>query len=193
VQAAPDETHSVGEWNIELQAAGSQKSVVSGHIVWVPGPSPWPWIAVMVVVAAVVASIGWLTRWLTPFRAGLSAMVAIDVVNAAASVTTRDGPLRDIVLRDPLTTLAWVAALASVLLLHDQSDRLWVAIAAGAAWVIAVTSLFNDSSALSQSQLPTDLAPALARGYISLTIALAIGIIIAALAILRPWSRVPAR
>jgi hypothetical protein len=190
VQAAPDEVHDIGAWNIELRGANGTRSAVSGQITWEPGPSTWPWIALMFIVAGAVGAIGWLTRWITPFRAAVAAMVVVDVVNAVASVTAREGPWRDILFQDPLTTGAWIAALVSVVLLHEKSDRLWVAVAAGAAWVMAVTSGLNDSSALSQSQLPTDLAPALARAYISLTIALAVGVIIAALAILRPWSRV---
>jgi hypothetical protein len=58
VKAAPDQRHVViPRWQAPLRAGGQQLQV-TGEVHWIPGPSPWPWLAaavaclLLVVVAA---------------------------------------------------------------------------------------------------------------------------------------------
>jgi len=138
---------------------------------WIPGPSPWPWIAGAAVLA-IGTVIGARTRAApTVLGAALTAALIGAVVHAVGAWTyaTNAFPNR---AGDALPTIG-AAALGVVALvqLRRRGLRAAAPLLVFAGLFLGIAIGLADISALTRSQLPTDLAPALDR----LTIAVALG------------------
>jgi len=170
VQRAPDEEHLIQRFDIPL-LVGDDTIRVVGDVRWIPPPSPWPWIAGAAVLA-IGTVLGARTRRATAVVGTvLIVTLAAAVLHAVgawtyatASVGSRAG--------DALPTVG-AAALAIVALvqLRRRGMRAAAPILVFAGLFLAIGIGLADLSALSKSQLPTDLPPALDR----LTIAMALG------------------
>jgi len=72
VQRSPGVTHLViPDWQIPIRW-NNHVVVISGNVVWSPGSSAWPWIGGVLVLATVIAALGWPSR-----RSRVTAMAAI--------------------------------------------------------------------------------------------------------------------
>lgn len=170
VQRDPGREHLVQRFRLDLRV-GDDVVKVRGDVRWIPGPSPWPWLA-LAAVLAVATVLGARTTAAGRVVGGVLGLSLVSsVVHAVGSWTYATNSLADRT-GDALPTVAAVAlgGWAMVRLarrgLHAAAPLLvfaglFVGIAIGLA----------DLSALSHSQLPTDLPAALDR----LTIALALG------------------
>lgn len=170
VQRAPDTEHLIQRFRIPLRV-GDETLRVRGDVRWVPGPSPWPWLAGAAVLA--VATVGAArTRRAAPVLtvvlvAGLAAALLHAVgawTYATAAVGNKAG--------DALPT-AGAIALGTVALvqLRRRGLRAAAPLLVFAGLFLGIGIGLADLAALSKSQLPTDLPAALDR----LTIALALG------------------
>ena len=62
VENAPQVAHTViPNWRIPLIWNG-RLLVVTGKVVWTPGPSPWPWFGGIAVAIAMITVVGWASR-----------------------------------------------------------------------------------------------------------------------------------
>jgi hypothetical protein len=189
VRRAPGRQHViVPEWRVEMQWNGQTVAAV-GDLVWVPGPSPLPWV-LLIVAALVVVALAGLTRAWAPLIAGaLVAVVGVDVVHAAgvgfAAAGTTAAKLARLVSGSFFSVVAWVVAVVAIKYLVRRSpDGLLLAAFAGV--VIALFGGVADLSALSRSQVPFAFSPAVARAAVSLTTGLGFGVAVGAvLAIVR--------
>jgi hypothetical protein len=156
VQAHPGSPHLVQRWTLGLVRDGTPITV-RGVVEWIPGPSPWPWLATTVVLGALILALAF-TRLARPAIA--VALVAMIVGETAYVVgiwggTTIAGATKLAAVAYALggmavgaLALVWVvrrgvSAAAPLLLLGG----LFLALAGGLA---NVTTLFR-------SQLPTSL------------------------------------
>ena len=58
----PHVAHAViPDWQIPLLWNG-HSIVITGNVIWRPGPSPWPWIGSAILAAAAIAAVGWSSR-----------------------------------------------------------------------------------------------------------------------------------
>ena len=72
VLRSPGVRHAViPDWQIPVRWNG-QVVIISGSVLWIPGPSAWPWIAGVTVLATVITVLGWSRR-----RSRVVAMMAI--------------------------------------------------------------------------------------------------------------------
>ena len=65
VSPPPDTAPASGSWELPLVVNGQQVSVI-GTREWIPPASPGPWMAVLVLLIAAVAAIGWRRNWHRP-------------------------------------------------------------------------------------------------------------------------------
>jgi len=170
VQREPGHEHLIQRFVIPLHR-GDTSIRVTGDVRWIPGPSPWPWIAGAAVLA-IGTVIGARTRAApTVLGAALTAALIGAVVHAVGAWTyaTNAFPNR---AGDALPTIG-AAALGVVALvqLRRRGLRAAAPLLVFAGLFLGIAIGLADISALTRSQLPTDLAPALDR----LTIAVALG------------------
>lgn len=170
VQRAPGEEHLVQRFRIDLRR-GDETIRVRGDVRWIPGPSPWPWIAGAAVLA-VATVLGARTR-----RAATVLLVVLVVALGAAFVhavgawtaTTAGLGTR---LGAALPTLGSVAlGVVAIVHLRRRGLRAAAPLLVFAGLFLGIAIGLADMSALAKSQLPTDLPDDLDR----LTIALALG------------------
>jgi hypothetical protein len=166
----PGREHLVQRFRVDLRV-DDRNVRVRGDLRWVPGPSPWPWVVVAVAVA-VLTVVGARTRRAPTVLGGVLALALVVAVvhafgawtYASASVGKRAG--------DAIPTLGSVVlGVVALVQLHRRGLRAAAPLLVFAGLFVGIAIGLADVAALSKSQLPTDLAPALDRA----TIALALG------------------
>ena len=188
VSAAPGTVQVVTPiWNIGLRQ-GDVGATVSGRITYVPGPSPWPWLAVAVVLLGITTAGALLHRWGPALSAGVALLVAIDVVHSfGISAASHDPVLTQIsrvVLGGIVGTLGWIIGAAAIGPLQDEREGGIVA-AAVAGFLLAAFSGVGDFATLTKSQVPFYFSPSTARAAVAVTMGLGFGLALAALIIIR--------
>ncbi len=175
VQRDPGAQHEVLHWTVSLVREG-EPIAVHGDVVWVPGPSAWPWVGVAAAFALVILLLA-ATRLARPaVAAALAAMIVGETAHVLGvwAGTTVGGATKLAASAYALggmavgvLALVWVlrrgvSAAAPLLLLAG----LFLALAGGLA----------DVTVLYRSQLPTTLPPAWARLEVAMVIGLGIGV-----------------
>lgn len=177
------------EWKVPLRV-GSTKVTAKGQLLWVPGPSPLPWLGLAVLVFGLLVVSGALLgersfRWV--FGVAVALVLAADVVHTIGSARVVESSLLaqvgSGVTSSPTVLLAWVAAAAAVVLLVWRgSERETEAMLAGG-FAGAVLALFGgvmELSTLSRSQVPFAGAHALARLSVAVSLGAGFGLLVAA-------------
>ena len=181
VRQAPGERHVVQpNWQVPVQI-GDRTAIVSGNIVWVPGPSPWPWAAVAVLlVGAVLLASG--SRWQAQVLAAVAAIaVAADVTHTVAAWLGSTGPVLTQLYSNASSFAGWVVAGIAIYRLvkgRVEAARPYLLLAA---IFLALAGAAPDVPSLARSQLPSGLDPTLTRIAIATTLGLGIGMAVAAL------------
>jgi hypothetical protein len=168
------------EWQLPVRV-GDKTSILSGNIEWVPGPSPWPWAAVIVALAALVLLVsrgGWQAKVLAVVTA---LAVVTDAVHTFGVWTGSTAPILTELYGSATSFAGWViAAIAIQRLLTGnlEAGRTFMLLAA---IFLALAGAAPDVPALARSQLPSGLDPVLTRAAISATLGLGGGMLLAAL------------
>ncbi len=181
VQAAPRRFHQIYTWTIPLTVDG-QPVTASGNLDWVPGPSPVPWFALEIAVAAAVVTLGLLRRGNFVLAMAVTTIVAADIVHSVLIAFSRaDGRLSGFFFGNTVETVVWVLGLiAAVLLVRRSVVGLYLAATAG--FVIAMIGGFGDVGVLYRSSAPIAGPIGLARTLTATTIGIGFGLLGAAAA-----------
>jgi len=170
VRSARGEEHLVQRFHLVLHV-GNRAVQVRGDVRWIPGPSPWPWIAGAAVLA-IGTVLGARTRRAAAVLATvLVVAVAAAVVHAVGAWTVSSASLGKRA-GDAIPTFGAVALGAVALVqLRRRGIRAAAPLLVFAGLFLGIAIGLADLSALYKSQLPTDLPHALDR----LSIAVALG------------------
>jgi hypothetical protein len=192
VQRAPSSRHVIDRWTVELRTGG-RLIRASGELVYVPPPSPWPYVGVAVVIAVVLVALSRTGRyWRAALTVGLGALVASELAHViglwnatTASTGTKLGE----------TAYALVGIALGVLALAWMARR--GAEAAMPLYLVASIFLFfagglADVSTLGHSQIPTTFAATPARLLVAFDLGFGAGVAVGAALRLRPTGRPPA-
>jgi len=194
VAADPTSPHLISSWTVTLEYGGERLSAL-GSLTWVPGPSPWPWFAVVLVVAAAVAASTLLTRPHRVLAAATALLLAADLVHGLGVMLATLGtlPQRLEALLGAEALLIWPFAIFATWLLWCRHTRAaWLS--AGLGLIMATTLALDDAPVWWRSSAPSAL-PALAnRATVAVVVGLGLGLV-AALPLLlrrhssaaRPW------
>jgi len=190
VRRAPDERHVVDNWRLPLRV-GSERVVARGQLVYVPPPSPWPWVAGAVVLAALVVVVSRTRVWRSLFAFVLTILTLAELAHviglwgaSTASFGTKLG--------QSAYSLAGIALglFALVWTWRKGSDSA-VPIVLVAAIFFFVAGGLSDITTLGNSQVPSTLPAAVARLVVTVTLGLGAGLTVAA--VLRLRSTAPAK
>jgi hypothetical protein len=193
VQRAPDRRQSVLDdgWTIEMRH-GATTITAAGDLLWVPGPSPFPWFAIAAVLAAAAIAASLSRRWAGALAVLVGALIVTDLVHgigiagaAGGGLGTKIGAL--FASSGVFSPVAWIAGGAAiVLLLRGSADGLFLAIFAGLA--VALFGGVADSAVLRRSQVPFLWDASVARVTVAASLGLGVGVMAGAALALR---RVP--
>jgi hypothetical protein len=182
-------------WQVPI-TVGNRTSILSGSIEWVPGPSPLPWAALAVAIAALVLLVRLVSRgWQARALAGVTALaVATDGVHTVGTWVGSTASIVTQIYGSATSFAGWVvAAIAIHRLLTGklEAGRTFMLLAA---IFLALAGAAPDAPALARSQVASGLDPTLTRAAISATLGLGAGMLLVALLGRQTWGsrRAPA-
>ncbi len=188
VRNNPDKRHVIKmnandpQWSVPMRL-GAQEIAAKGDLVWVPGPSPLPWFALIVASLAVVVVVGRRENWGAGLAAVTAVLLVVDVFHVVGLGLANAGDLgyrlTKSITQSPYQPLAWaVGILAIVWLRRGRAEGLSLAAVAGLQ--IAFLGGVADLSNLSRSEVPFGFAADLARLAVALSVGLGIGLAVVA-------------
>jgi hypothetical protein len=186
VREDPSRTHVViRDWTIPFVAEG-RRFTVTGDALWVPGPSPWPWVLGAIALAAVVVVLCRTSAWVRVMQAALAILIvseSIHVVGAWQAATDSVGSRA----LASIYSLGGIVVCALALAWLRRKDP-WAATPAVliAGLFVLVAGGLADVTTLTRSQLPTTLPAAVGRLTVTIALGLGAGLVIAAASRLRP-------
>jgi hypothetical protein len=186
--APPQQSQAAESWELPLVVDGQQVTVIGTRELISP-PSPWPWVAVLVLLSAAVAAIGWMRDWHRPLAAVIAGGVLAFVLHVLGTgfVPQQNGPVFGWVgvglVAGFASVVGAVCAISALRRSESAPDR---AVTAGAIVLILAAT---DISVLWNSQLPFPGPSALDRGLTVISYAAAIGVVIAGARLVRATKR----
>jgi hypothetical protein len=185
VQQDRSRTHVVIEnWKIPLIDQG-RRLTVTGDALWVPGPSPWPWVIGAVALAVLIAALCRTRAWVAVMQVALAILIVSETIHvigawqaATASVGSR--------LLASVYSIGGIVVCALALVWLRRRDP-WAATPAVliAGLFVLVAGGLADLTTLTRSQLPTTLPVGVGRLTVTIALGLGAGLVIAAAGRLR--------
>jgi hypothetical protein len=187
VARAPDQFHQEANWEV-VMTQGSTSISVKGNYSWVPGTSPFPWLAVAAVLVAGGAALGLLGAWGWPLAVAVVLLTVNDIYHAIAIAWYWSGSfvfrLEKFFSGSFYSFVGWVlAAVAAWLLVRRRLDGLYAAVFAGGSAALFTGLL--DITVLSRSQAPFAASIAVDRVTVVISLGLGLGVAIGALLAIR--------
>lgn len=185
VTRQPDREHRIQDWTIRL-LWGTTPVAVHGEVRWIPGPSLWPWLLLALGLALLVGGLCLLPAWRWVTGVGLVVLVAAEAAHVVGlwGATTDSVPGRLVAVIYSLGAII-IALIALVRLVRRAPwDAAPVVLIAGI--FLLVSGGLVGLTALTRSQIPTTLSPALARLSVALSLGIGAGLVFGAARHLRP-------
>jgi hypothetical protein len=188
VQRDPSSRHVVGLWTVTMRTDGVTTRA-SGRLVYVPPPSPWPYVLLALALAGLVFALSRTRVWRATFAVALSLLTASalghvvglwDATTASLGAKLAESAYSLVGVVLGLLALAW----------------LWRRGADSAMPLVLIASIFlffagglGDVATLGHSQIPTTYSPVVARVLIAIDLGLGLGLGVAAAVRLRRTTR----
>jgi hypothetical protein len=179
VRRAPGTRHViVPDWKVEVQLGG-QTVAAHGDLVWVPAPSPVPWLVLAVVLLGVCLLAGASAGWPALLGGLLALALVVDVVHEVgigfANAGSPGVKLARVLVGSFFSVVAWAVAAIGVRQLQKRSgDGLLLAAFAGL--VIGLFGGVGDLPSLFASQVPFAFGAALGRALTAASMGLGFGL-----------------
>jgi hypothetical protein len=182
VRQAPQRRQVViPRWQVPLRVGG-QATVITGEVVWIPGSSWWPWLAVAAVLAGVVGAAGRTRSWRPVVIVAVTVAVALDILHTVGALLASVVPVLVRVFASSPSAAGWVLgglAVHRLLRRHDAESGPFYLLGAG--FFIAFVGGLADLTALGRSQVSTVLPVDLTRATVAASLGLGVGMVIVAL------------
>jgi hypothetical protein len=187
VQRDRAQRHVIDRYTVKMRW-NDEDVVARGRIVWVPPPSPWPFLAVAVLLAAAVV---WGSRTRV-WPAVLAVALLVLVVTETLHVIGLYGASTDSLATKAFQSLYSIAGILLALLalwwMRRRGPESAVPLVLLASIFLFVAGGLADVTTLAKSQIPTTFAPTFGRAIVTVTLGVGFGTAIAA-----AWRLVPAR
>jgi hypothetical protein len=165
-------------WIVPITVDG-QRIDVTGDLVWIPGPNPAPWVALVVGLVLVAAAGAFTRRWRAVTLAVAVVLIAACLIDVYGEWITSGSSLfgRIVALSFPVAGFSLVVA--GVSRMSRKPTESTILLAAGGALLAALFG-WASRSFLVGSQLPTELDPTWSRASVSVAAGLGVGLIVMA-------------
>jgi len=171
----------ISPWQVPLRVGG-QTAVITGEVVWVPGSSWWPWLAVAAALAGVVGVGGRTRSWRLVVIVAVTVAVTLDVLHTVGALLASVVPVLVRIYASSPSVAGWVLGGLAVPRLRrrpDAESAPFYLLAAG--FFIAFAGGLADVTALGRSQVSTALPVDLTRATVAASLGLGAGMVIVAL------------
>jgi hypothetical protein len=171
----------ISPWQVPLRVGG-QTAVITGEVVWVPGSSWWPWLAVAAALAGVVGVGGRTRSWRLVVIVAVTVAVTLDVLHTVGALLASVVPVLVRIYASSPSVAGWVLgglAVHRLLRRPDAESGPFYLLAAG--FFIAFAGGLADVTALGRSQVSTALPVDLTRATVAASLGLGAGMVIVAL------------
>ena len=185
VQRDPSQRHLVDRYTVKMRWNG-RDVVAKGSIVWVPPPSPWPYVAIAVVLAAAVVWASRTRRWATVLAGALGVLVVAETLHVIGLYTASTDSFGTKAFASLYSIAGILLSLLALWWMRRKGAESAVPLVLLASIFLFVAGGLADITSLAHSQLPTSFSPTFARLLITVTLGLGLGTAIAAAWRLRP-------
>ena len=185
VQRDPSQRHLVDRYTVKLRWNG-EDVVARGRIIWVPPPTPWPYVAVAVLLAAAVVWASRTRRWVGVFAGALGVLIVTETLHVIGLYTATTDTFGTKAYASLYSVAGIVLAMFALGWMRRKGGESAVPLVLLASIFLFVAGGLADITALARSQLPTTFSPTFARLLITLTLGLGLGTAIGAAWRLRP-------
>jgi hypothetical protein len=175
-------------WEVPVRVAG-RTAVISGDSRWLPPPSPWPWILGAVALAAIVLVLGRTRAWARVLAMALAVLLVSEAIHIVGSWGATTSTFLSKLGAGVYSIVGLVIGLVALIWLIRREPRDATPIVLIAALFLFIAGGLADLTSLTRSQLPTTLAPWLARLTVITALGLGFGIMVTAALRLRPPPR----
>lgn len=187
VAQSPGKVHQEATWEITM-TQGTTTIAVRGNYTWFPGSSPYPWLAVAAVLAAIGVAVGLLGAWGLPLAVAVVVVTINDIYHAfgiawfwSGSTTYR---LERFFSGSFYSMVGWLlGAVGAWLLVRKRVDGLYAAVFAGGSAALFTGLL--DFTVLSKSQAPFAASLTIDRISVVVSLGLGVGVAVGALIAIR--------
>jgi hypothetical protein len=181
VTNSPGRNHVViPHWSVGLRV-GDKRGAITGDVVWVPGPPPWPWFGAAAVLAIALVVVSRTRFWRTALVVALSVLLVAEALHVGGTWggSTAAGLSKSV--QDIYSVAGWIiTALALVFLLRrDDPYDATPAVLIAAVFVFLAGGL-TDVTELTRSQVPSTLPEWLSRVTVTIALGLGFGVLVAA-------------
>ncbi|HEX2262529.1 MAG TPA: hypothetical protein VHH52_02035, partial [Pseudonocardiaceae bacterium] len=175
---AQGDAQASGSWELPLVVDGQQVTVV-GTWERVPPPSPWPWLAVLGLLAAAVAAIGWRRNWHRPMAAVIAGGILAFVLHLLGTgfAPQQGGPVFGWIGVAAVAAFSMVIGAVAVHSTLRRSESAPDRVITVGIMVLLLAA--TDISVLWNSQLPFAGPAVLDRALTAITYATALGLLVA--------------
>jgi hypothetical protein len=192
VQRDPSSRHVIDRWTVDLRTQGRTLRA-SGELLWIPPPSPWPYVAIAIVLASGVVLLTRTRFWHVALTTALALLVLSDLAHVVglwnATTATTSSKLGESAYSIVGVALG-VVALVWIWRRGAESAMPLVLIAA---IFLFVAGGLADVSTLGHSLVPTTFPTVVARLLVTVNLGLGAGLAVAAGLRLRQPLRSPPR
>jgi hypothetical protein len=189
VQRAPGRFHVViPRWTIPFERLGEQLAI-QGDVVWVPGPSPWPWLLGALAVAGLVVASSRTRWWPHVLMVALALLLAAETAHVVGVWDASTGSEMHRAGGSIYSLAGWVIGVVAIVWLarRDPFEATPVVLIAGL--FLVITGGLAEITTLTRSQLPTSLPATTARVTVAGALGLGVGVVAAAAFRLTPPPR----
>jgi hypothetical protein len=191
VRHDPSARHVIDRWTVELRTDGRTVRA-NGELVYVPPRSPWPYVALAVLLAVVLILLSRTRVWAASLAVGLALLVACDLTHVVGlwhATTASTGSK----LAESAYSLVGIAlgVLALLWMRRRGADAATPLVLIAGIFLFFAGGL-ADIGTIGHSQIPTTLPPTLARMLVAASLGVGAGVAVGAALHLRQTVRTTA-
>lgn len=175
-------------WEVPVRVAG-RSAMITGDATWIPPPSPWPWVLGAVALAAIVIALGRTRAWARVVTAALAVLLVSEAIHIVGGWGATTSSLLAKLGAGVYSIAGLVIGVVALIWLVRRDPRDATPIVLIAALFLFIAGGLADVTSLTRSQLPTTLAPWLARLTVITALGLGFGLMVTAALRLRPTAR----
>jgi len=183
----PDQRRVVDNWTIPMRV-GTEDVAARGQLIYVPPPSPWPWVVGAVLIAALVVGLSRTRAWRTVFVVALALLTLTEILHVIGLWDASTAPFGT-KLGESAYSLAGIAlGLLGLGWIWRKGVESAVPLVLVATIFLFVAGGLADVTSLGSSQVPSTFSAGVARLLVMLALGLGAGLAVAAAWRLRPSS-----